>query len=48
MEIKNAKIHLIKDKGTPLIFIDIDSSRQNDSITILIYAHFDKQPYGIG
>ena len=49
LEIKNAKINLIKDKGyTPLIFIDIDSSRQNDSRTILFYAHFDKQPHGIG
>ena len=49
LELKKANINLIKDKGyTPLIFIEIDSSRKNDSRTILFYAHFDKQPHGIG
>ena len=49
LKLKHSKIELIKDKGyTPLIFIDIDPSRENDSRTILFYAHFDKQPHGIG
>ena len=49
LDIKNAEINLIQDKGyTPLIFIDIPSSRENDNRTVLLYAHFDKQPYGTG
>lgn len=49
LEIKNAQINLIQDKGyTPLIYIEIPSSRPNDSRTVLFYAHFDKQPYGTG
>lgn len=49
LNIKNAEINLIQDKGyTPLIFIDIPSSRENDNRTVLFYAHFDKQPYGTG
>ena len=49
LELKNAEVNLIQDKGyTPVIYIDIPSTRQNDSRTILFYAHFDKQPYGIG
>jgi acetylornithine deacetylase/succinyl-diaminopimelate desuccinylase-like protein len=49
LDIKKAKIDLIKDKEyTPLIFIDIEPSRQGDSRTVLFYAHFDKQPHGVG
>ena len=49
LDIKNANINLIQDKGrTPLIFIDISATRENDTRTILLYAHYDKQPYGIG
>ena len=49
LQLKNAEVNLIQDKGyTPVIYIDIPSTRQNDSRTILFYAHFDKQPYGIG
>lgn len=49
LKIENSKTELIKDKGyTPLIFIDIAPSRENDSRTILFYAHFDKQPHGTG
>ena len=49
LELKNADINLIQDKGkTPLVFIDIPSSRKNDTRTILLYAHFDKQPHGTG
>jgi acetylornithine deacetylase/succinyl-diaminopimelate desuccinylase-like protein len=49
LEIKNAQINLIQDKGyTPLIYIEIPASRQNDTRTVLLYAHFDKQPYGTG
>ena len=49
LELKNAEINLIQDKGyTPLIFIDIPASRKNDTRTILFYAHYDKQPHGEG
>jgi len=49
LEIKNAKIELIQDQGyTPLIFIEIPTSRPNDDRTVLFYGHFDKQPYGTG
>ena len=49
LELKNAEVNLIQDKGyTPVIYIDIPSTRQNDSRTVLFYAHFDKQPYGTG
>ena len=49
LDIKNANINLIQDKGrTPLIFIDISGTRINDTRTVLLYAHFDKQPYGEG
>ena len=49
LDIKNANINLIQDKGrTPLIFIDISATRINDTRTVLLYAHFDKQPYGTG
>ena len=49
LDIKNANINLIQDKGrTPLIFIDISATRINDTRTVLLYAHFDKQPYGEG
>ena len=49
LDIKNSNINLIQDKGrTPLIFIDISATRENDTRTILLYAHFDKQPYGTG
>ena len=49
LNIKNAEINLLQDSPyTPLIFIDIPASRQNDERTILFYAHYDKQPYGTG
>ena len=49
LNIKNAEINLLQDSPyTPLIFIDIPSSRQNDERTVLFYAHYDKQPYGTG
>ena len=49
LELKNAEINLIQDKGkTPLVFVDIPSSRKNDTRTILLYAHYDKQPHGTG
>lgn len=49
LEIENAKINLIQDKGySPLIFIEIPESRPNDNRTVLLYAHFDKQPHGTG
>ena len=49
LELKNAQVNLIQDKGyTPVIYIDIPASRANDSRTVLLYAHFDKQPYGTG
>ena len=49
LEIKNAQINLIQDKGySPLIFIEIPASRPNDNRTVLLYAHFDKQPHGTG
>lgn len=49
LNIKNAEINLLQDKGyTPLVFIDIPASRQNDNRTVLLYGHFDKQPYGTG
>ena len=49
LEIKNAEINLIQDQGyTPLIYIDIQSSRKNDTRTVLFYSHFDKQPHGTG
>ena len=38
LEIKNAQINLIQDKGyTPLIYIEIPSSRPNDTRTVLFY-----------
>lgn len=49
LQLKNAKINLLQDKGyTPLIYIDIDATRKNDERTVLLYAHFDKQPHGTG
>ena len=49
LNIKNAEINLLQDSPyTPLIFIDIPASRQNDERTVLFYAHYDKQPYGTG
>ena len=49
LDLKNAKIELIQDQGyTPLIFIEIPASRPNDDRTVLLYAHFDKQPHGTG
>ena len=49
LELKNAEINLIHDKGySPLIFIDIPASRKNDTRTVLFYAHYDKQPHGEG
>ena len=49
LNIKNAEINLLQDKEyTPFIFIEIPSSRVNDDRTVLLYAHFDKQPYGTG
>ena len=49
LDIKNAEINLLQDQGyTPCIFIEIPSSRINDDRTVLLYAHFDKQPYGTG
>ena len=49
LKLKNADVNLIQDKGyTPLIFVEIPSTRKNDLRTILFYAHFDKQPHGVG
>ena len=49
LNIKNAEVNLLQDKGyTPLVFIEIPASRQNDNRTVLFYGHFDKQPYGTG
>ena len=49
LNIKNAEINLLQDSPyTPLIFIDIPASRQNDERTVLFYAHYDKQPHGTG
>ena len=49
LNIKNAEINLLQDKGyTPLVFIDIPASRQDDNRTVVLYGHFDKQPYGDG
>ena len=49
LNIKNAEITLLQDSPyTPLIFIDIPASRQNDDRTVLFYAHYDKQPHGTG
>ena len=49
LKLKNTEVNLIQDKGyTPLIFMDISSTRKNDLRTILFYAHFDKQPHGTG
>ena len=49
LNIKNSEVNLLQDKGyTPLVFVDIAASRQNDKRTVLFYGHFDKQPYGTG
>ena len=49
LELKNAEINLIQDKGyTPLVFIDIPASRKNDTRTVLFYGHYDKKPHGEG
>ena len=49
LNIKNAEINLLQDKGyCPLVFIDIPASRQDDNRTVVLYGHFDKQPYGDG
>lgn len=49
LQLKNAEVDFIKDKGySPLVFIDIPSTRPNDTRTILFYGHFDKQPHGTG
>ncbi|MCQ2819452.1 MAG: M20/M25/M40 family metallo-hydrolase [archaeon] len=44
LQLKNANIDLIKDQGrTPLVFIDVAASRENDDRTVLLYCHYDKQ-----
>ena len=49
LNIKNAEINLLQDSPyTPLVFIDIPATRQNDKRTVLFYGHYDKQPYGTG
>ena len=49
LSIKNAEITLLQDSPyTPLVFIDIPATRQNDKRTVLFYGHYDKQPYGTG
>ena len=49
LNFKNGEINIIQDKGyTPLVFIEIAASRENDNRTVLFYAHFDKQPHGTG
>ena len=49
LNLKNCEINIIQDKGyTPVIFIEIAASRENDNRTVLFYAHFDKQPHGTG
>ena len=49
LQLRDANINLLQDKGrTPLIYIEIPATRQNDNRTVLMYAHFDKQPYGNG
>ena len=49
LNIKNAEITLLQDSPyTPLVFIDIPATRQNDKRTVLFYGHYDKQPYGTG
>ncbi|MCQ2816672.1 MAG: M20/M25/M40 family metallo-hydrolase [archaeon] len=47
--LKNATIELLQDPGrTPLVFIDVAASRENDDRTILLYSHYDKQLPGEG
>ncbi|EGR30789.1 hypothetical protein IMG5_123770 [Ichthyophthirius multifiliis] len=42
--LKNAKLEIIKDADkTPLIYIEVDGTTQNTQ-TVLLYGHFDKQP----
>ena len=49
LNIKGAEITLLQDEGyTPFILIDIPSTRQNDTRSILLYGHVDKQPEGVG
>lgn len=49
LNLNKAEINLIQDNGrTPLVFIEIPASRQNDDRTVLFYGHFDKQPHGTG
>jgi hypothetical protein len=49
LNIKGAEITLLQDEGyTPFILIDIPSTRQKDTRSILLYGHVDKQPEGVG
>mmetsp|Transcript_21374 Transcript_21374/g.24838 ORF Transcript_21374/g.24838 Transcript_21374/m.24838 type:complete len:483 (+) Transcript_21374:30-1478(+) len=46
--LKGSKAEIIKEKGrTPLIFIEVDGTSK-DAETVLLYGHFDKQPWMTG
>ena len=42
---QNTYVHILQEKNrTPFIYIEIEASKKNDSRSILMYGHFDKQP----
>jgi acetylornithine deacetylase/succinyl-diaminopimelate desuccinylase-like protein len=44
--VKGLKLEIIKHEGkTPFIFGFVDSTIPNDTKSILMYGHFDKQPH---
>lgn len=46
--LKGATFEIIQEKGrTPLIFIEVEGTSK-DSDTVLLYGHFDKQPWMTG
>ena len=43
--LQNTYVHILQEKNrTPFIYIEIEASKKDDSRSILMYGHFDKQP----
>jgi len=44
-KLQNTYVNILQEKDrTPFIYIEIDATKKDDSRSILMYGHFDKQP----
>jgi len=42
---QNTYVHILQEKNrTPFIYIEVEATKKDDSRSILMYGHFDKQP----